>query len=487
MKKFFFLFMAFTTTFSALAQNFSIQQADAAWDFEDSNTRVSLSNEYFLIPVNTVTGTGGSGNASTAYVAYIMPNQLMESTAADAGYNSRHCLYMMHPGNSTRTPYFWMMPTISDSAYSHLKLTGYVKKDDDATHSTELMIGYIPSLGDTAKANFASKVKKIGTVAMTSSWKAFEQNLDSVPAKAYVVLYNDDATKIFYLYADNIAFVSKGGTSPEPEPTPEPEPEPQPTVDSTITIIPGMASFEEYQFLDTAGAMYYPLKEDKTGYWQSGDYTFSCTRSYSGMMNDGFFAANFQDTTYTSYADDYKAITASAYEGTHYASMYYGGAWGGPCNVTCSERVVSGTYVTLALNPWRCIHGLSWCAAFAAGDSLILQAEGKKAGISTGAVRFALADYRDGKTLEADTWQWMNLSALGKVDEIDFTILDSQSGAGVGLYCCFDNFGGTAPTGVEDTKLRNVGTQKILYNGQILIRRGSQFYDIHGVPYAREF
>lgn len=251
-----------------------------------------------------------------------------------------------------------------------------------------------------------------------------------------------------------------------------------------VTPIPGAATFEEYAaVLPAAGGKYDPNTADGTSYWQSGDYSFSCTSSWSGMMHDGFYAANYADTTYSTYADDYKAITCSGVDGSNcYASLYYGGSWGGPCKVTCTERTVSGTYVTLAINPYLCIHGRSWCAAFKTGDYLYIHAMGKKAGVYTGtSADFYLADYRDGKTLEATTWQWFNLSGLGTVDEIEFVIYDSQSGAGVGLYACFDNFGGTAPTTTGLSTIANdQPATKLFLNGQVVILRDGKTYNVLG-------
>jgi len=245
----------------------------------------------------------------------------------------------------------------------------------------------------------------------------------------------------------------------------------QTSADSTSTA----ATFEEFlSVLPAEGGKYSPLTEDGTAYWESGSYSFSCTRSYEGMMNDGFYPANWADTTYTDYSDDYKALPCGGVNGSQvYASLYYGGAWGGPCNIQLKEAAqVSGTYVTLALNPYLCIHGKSWCAAFADGDYLYLHFTGKKEGAETGtSADFYLADYRDGKRDEVTDWQWFDLTPLGVVDQIEVSIIDSQNGAGVGLYACFDDFGGTAPTtGISHTAAKKAdGNRKMLRDGRLII------------------
>lgn len=249
-----------------------------------------------------------------------------------------------------------------------------------------------------------------------------------------------------------------------------------------VTPIPGAATFEEYlDVLPELGDKYNPYNADGTHYWQSGDYTFSCTRSWGGMMNDGFYPANYSDTNYVSYVDDYKALPCAGANGSSaYCSMYYGGSYGGPCTITFSERTLTGTYVVLALNPYICMHGRSWCDAFTDGDYLLLRLSGKKNGVYTNThVDFYLADYRDGKQIEITDWTWLDLSSLGAVDEIEVTMSDSQNGAGIGDYACFDNFGGTAiPTAI--TKTTAAQARKMMVNGQLIIRRGNACYTITG-------
>lgn len=261
-----------------------------------------------------------------------------------------------------------------------------------------------------------------------------------------------------------------------------------------VTPIPGAATFEEYlTVLPQEGDKYNPYDADGTHYWQSGDYTFSCTRSWSGAMNDGFYPANYSDTVYVDYNDDYKALPCAGANGSSaYCSMYYGGSWGGPCAITFSERTLTGTYVVLPLNPYLCIHGRNGgAAAFKDGDYLLLRLSGKKNGVYTNThVDFYLADYRNGKQIEITDWTWLDLSSLGAVDEVEVTMSDSQNGAGIGDYACFDNFGGTAPTAtslgetipgyptVGETKLGE--PQKLLLNGQVFIRRGEHIYNTAG-------
>lgn len=243
-----------------------------------------------------------------------------------------------------------------------------------------------------------------------------------------------------------------------------------------VTPTEGPATFEEYT-LPTEGGKYDPNTADGTTYWQSGDYKFPATSSWSGMMHDGFYPANYTDTTYTSYTDDYKAITCCAQEGNNYCSFYYGGSYGGATNICFTARELTGTYVTMALNPYLCINGRSWCSAFKDGDYLCLHVEGKKEGVLTGTTAdFYLADYRDGKSDVVNTWQWFDLSALGTIDELVVSMLDSQNGAGVGLYCCFDNFGAESPTGLESLHdaPSSTAVKKVLLDGKLYIVRNGQ-------------
>ena len=95
---------------------------------------------------------------------------------------------------------------------------------------------------------------------------------------------------------------------------------------------------------------------------------------------------------------------------------------------------------------------------FAQNDSLVLIATGKNGDWVTGSVRFLLADYRAADEIDhyyLDTWQWMDMRALGKVTEVTFSLAGSKSnswGLTTPTYFCMDDFNGLRPeTEVDET------------------------------------
>lgn len=250
----------------------------------------------------------------------------------------------------------------------------------------------------------------------------------------------------------------------------------------SITPIAGPATFEEYTMLDAAGALYKPWSADGNYEWLSGDYTFTATISYGGYMTSGWWATNYHDNSYAGYDDAWKAVPQAAKEGNNYASVFYD-SWGGanPGVVFNEAKTATGCYITNALNPYRCMTGLdTYATAFAAGDFFKVIATGYLNGVQGQSAEIYLGDFRDGKTFVAAEWMWFDLSALGTVDNVKFTIEDSQNGAGVGYYFCIDNFGAEAPvtTNVENLSVKNA--QKVIIRGQLYIINGNHIYNANG-------
>ncbi len=84
-------------------------------------------------------------------------------------------------------------------------------------------------------------------------------------------------------------------------------------------------------------------------------------------------------------------------------------------------------------------------------DWFILKIKGYHAGIVTDTVKFYLADFRfSNNTLDyiVKDWRWCDLSSLGTVDSIAFTLWSSDVGLygmNTPSYFCIDNFNGTTP------------------------------------------
>ena len=206
-----------------------------------------------------------------------------------------------------------------------------------------------------------------------------------------------------------------------------------------------------------------------TGYWQgedgenemfSGGWIFTNYYYQEWSFWGGFTASNHTDLTQSGLDAQYTAITAGGYNG----SAQYGVAYteGVQTEVYASDgaaHTVTGCYVTNNLWAYQSITEGDYSSTPFGGPSgndpdwFKLTATGKNAsGQTVGTLDFYLADYRF--TNNADdyvvtTWEWFDLSPLGAVSTIAFT-LSSTKGNQYGMltpaYFCIENFNGEAPT-----------------------------------------
>ncbi|MEI6073421.1 MAG: DUF4465 domain-containing protein [Verrucomicrobiae bacterium] len=159
---------------------------------------------------------------------------------------------------------------------------------------------------------------------------------------------------------------------------------------------------------------------------------------------DGFAYSNTKDLSTPGYGNQYSSITGGGVFGSDkYAVGYqpYSGNWsislGG--SQSFSGRGVYATNTTYAYLSMR--DGDGWVTPFSlAGlDYFDLTITGYLSGGSTGSVTFHLADFRSGPGYIVDSWAWVDLSALGTIDELQFS--SSASQGSVPAYVALDNLG----------------------------------------------
>ena len=212
------------------------------------------------------------------------------------------------------------------------------------------------------------------------------------------------------------------------------------------------------------------------GYWQgvegdnemfSGGWLF-----YNYYMSDynfwgGFTASNHSDLSLSGLDAQYTAASGSGYDG----SSQYGVAYtmGIPCDVYAVDgqaHTVTGCYVTNNVWAYQNIHdGDATATAFGGPtgndpDWFKLTATGKDAnGNTIGTAEFYLADYRFDNNDEdyvLNTWEWFDLSTLGAVNKITFSLSSSKNDYGgmiTPAYFCIDDFNGVTPDGIEENNL----------------------------------
>ena len=205
------------------------------------------------------------------------------------------------------------------------------------------------------------------------------------------------------------------------------------------------------------------------GYWQgeegdnemfTGGWIFTNYYSQAYSFWGGFTASNHTDLTQTGMDAQYTAITAGGYDGSAQYGVAY--TYGAQTDVYASDdqaHTVTGCYVTNNLWAYQSIvNGDASSTPFGGTsgndpDWFKLTATGKNAaGQTIGTLDFYLADYRFANNEEdyvIDTWEWFDLSPLGAVHTITFSLSSTKSNAYGMLtpaYFCIDDFNGEAPT-----------------------------------------
>ncbi|WP_321436762.1 DUF4465 domain-containing protein [uncultured Bacteroides sp.] len=178
---------------------------------------------------------------------------------------------------------------------------------------------------------------------------------------------------------------------------------------------------------------------DQTGYFVFDNYTAS-SLSFGG----GFTYTNKTDTTTLNYTNNsaiigtgknsatYMTVNPSAYatDNFHFA--------GNASHIIKGMYVTNSTYAYLAMK-----NGFNGAKKFVAGNWFKLTATGlDEKGNTTGTAEIYLADYRDGKNIMLNKWTWFDLSALGKVAEVKFSMSSTDNdpvwGMNTPAYFCMD-------------------------------------------------
>ncbi len=222
-----------------------------------------------------------------------------------------------------------------------------------------------------------------------------------------------------------------------------------------VTVTVGVANFDDV----TLGANGYWQGEEGENEMFSGGWIFTNYYSQAYSFWGGFTASNHTDLTQTGMDAQYTAITAGGYDGSAQYGVAY--TFGAQTDVYASDgqsHTVTGCYVTNNLWAYQSVvNGDASSTPFGGTtgndpDWFKLTATGKNvSGQTIGTLDFYLADYRFENNEEdyvVDTWEWFDLSPLGAVHTISFS-LSSTKGNAYGMltpaYFCIDDFNGTAP------------------------------------------
>lgn len=205
--------------------------------------------------------------------------------------------------------------------------------------------------------------------------------------------------------------------------------------------------------------------------------------AYGGYWS-GWAYSDMKDSTTAGYTNEYSSRSASGYNGSaNYAVAYTGG--GSVMSYIDSNalgKAVSGFYINNGTYPALSMkYGDSFAKKF--GDTtgtnchcpqgtypdwFKLTVQGWLAGkLSTDSVVFYLADYRFGTDTAKDyivsKWQWVDLTPLGNIDSLQYTLYSSDNGAfgmNTPAYFCVDNFTtADSPAGIMNINNANSSIQ----------------------------
>ncbi len=215
------------------------------------------------------------------------------------------------------------------------------------------------------------------------------------------------------------------------------------------------ATFEDVQ-LGSNGIWQPPIgsNEMSSGGWL---FTNNTQNGYWG----GFTASNRTDLNQSGLDAQYTAASGCGYDGSaQYAVAYTMGVQTDVYATDGQLHTVTGCYVTNNLWAYEDMlqggYGEPPYGGYSGNDPdwFKVTATGKNAsGQTVGTLDFYLADFRFANNEEdyiLDTWEWFDLSSLGNVATISFS-LSSSRGSGYNMitpaYFCMDNFndGGAAP------------------------------------------
>ena len=212
---------------------------------------------------------------------------------------------------------------------------------------------------------------------------------------------------------------------------------------SVMAQQPAVATFEE--LCDTPDIFW--DGSDLSACFTSGGYTFINNYvDWGGYGSwDGFAYSSMTSTVYTSLADQYNCcVGAGVNESATFGVAYYSAYMGTEPTVISADAEqfqATGCYVTNSAYAYTSmLEGDAYSKKFDETDWFLLTATGYLAEEPTGTCEIYLA--KDGEIMS--DWNYFDLSSLGIVDEIHFTLSSSDTGdwgMNTPAYFCIDNFG----------------------------------------------
>ena len=221
---------------------------------------------------------------------------------------------------------------------------------------------------------------------------------------------------------------------------------------------PAIATFDDLA-LEPETAWY--GKRESEGYdhrsftYYSGSYSFPCKYAPSLLTWGGVAYSNQTKTTFSSlFPDQFNSVVGHGVNGSkNYAVAYAYGKQTVEVRAThAGPAVIPGTFVTNTAWVKEVTQkgtgmGDEPHTPFHKGDYLLLIASNSKGQ----SIEFPLVDYRSSNAAEhyiIDSWQWLDLSALGETESVIFSMKGTRvanGGTTIPAYFCLDDFGSEMP------------------------------------------
>jgi hypothetical protein len=201
---------------------------------------------------------------------------------------------------------------------------------------------------------------------------------------------------------------------------------------------------------------------DGNGGFESGDVFLPNTYDSQWMSWAGWAISNMTDAATPGFSNQYSAIAGGGFDGSsHYAVTYAFGNNNIILQGDAAGHPVSGMYVTNnAYAYWSMLEGDAFSKKFGGvtgndPDYFLLTIKAWHNGaLSADSVDFYLADYRFSDNSQddiVDEWEWVDLTSLGPVDSLGFTLRSTdvgQFGINTPTFFCVDHITLAGPSSV---------------------------------------
>ena len=229
--------------------------------------------------------------------------------------------------------------------------------------------------------------------------------------------------------------------------------------------------------------------------WTSGTYTFQTYYGGNSVYGDyysAFTVTNETANTSTGYTEAYRSAKGGAYEGENFVVWNLG--YYGVDTIRFDTQVVPGFFINnTAYAVTSMVNGDSFAKAFGKDDWFKLTCIGVKDGAQVATKDFYLA--QNGEYVVG--WTYVDLAELGEIDGLTLSMSSSDATGGfmnTPAYFAMDNFGAAKPDPYIEPERAifpehpsainairaNEKVTKVIRNGQVLIIRGNNVYNILG-------